>query len=922
VPTANPWEKIKAVVGHALELEPGERTAYLDLACAEEPGMRAEVESLLAAHGEADGLSVGAGFKAGAEAFPPGVQAEQTIGPYVLVRELGAGGMGQVWLAQQTQPVRRRVALKVIRAGIHDTAIVQRFFYERQSLAQMEHPAIARVFDAGTTAAGQPYLVMEFVDGLPITEYCDTNQLGLRERLGLFLKVCEGVQHAHQKAIIHRDLKPSNILVVEVDGKPQPRIIDFGLAKTTVPAVPGETLYTQVGAFLGTPGYMSPEQADPAVRDIDTRTDVYSLGVILYELLTGTPPFETQNWKQMRLDEVLRQLRESDPPRPSTRVSENRTASTAAAEARAMPPFQLVSALRGDLDWITMKALEKDRDRRYGSPSELAADVERHLEHRPVMARPAGHWYELQKYVRRHRTLVGATAAAFLLLAAFATRESLQARRIARERDRANQEAATAKETADFLVRLFEVTDPSEARGKSVTAYEILNQASKRIDTELQQPSVRARLELTMARAYKGLGLYQPSVDLAAHSWSTRRSLLGENDAATLESRSELGDSLRALGKKDDAETQLRATLDAQRAALGADAQAAYTTMARLGVVVYLKGDLKQAEALLRESSDGLRRYGALATAELVGALQYLGSALRDEDKREDALKVEQESLNLARKTYGPDHPTTLSSLDAIGLLYWDLGRLDDAESYLRQSLDASRRVLGPEHPDTLTTQANLGLVFLDRRKYADAEAAFRATADGDRKALGPDHEYTLSAVNNLCAALRLQAKYDEAERYCREALDGRRRTLGEDNPRTLNSLNAVGSLQRSAGHLAEAETTLRDAYERRRKALGPDHADTIISMGNLGEVLLDRGKVGEAAPLLQDAAARARATVPATDLTLPNTLAKWGRCQMMQHHPADAKATLARAVDLYQKIVGAQDDRTQAAQKLLAKVE
>jgi len=427
------WQQIKAGLHQALALEGPSRQAYIAKITADDAELRQELESLIEAHeGSAESfLNIPAAvMDAGAETAY--LQADARIGNYRLVCEIGRGGMGQVWLAEQMAPVRRLVALKLIRAGMYDETVAHRFQSERQSLAIMDHPAIAKVFDAGSTPQGQPYFVMEYVPGLPITEYCDQKRLKIRDRLELFIQACEGVQHAHQKAIIHRDLKPANILIVEVDGKAVPRIIDFGLAKAATPRPADETLYTQYGQFIGTPGFMSPEQIDPDIKDIDTRTDVYSLGVILYVLLTGLQPFETQR-QRPPLDQWLRRLREEEPPHLSAKLSEDRENADTIAAARSTERKHLVSLLRGDLEWIAGKALERERERRYGTPSELAADLRRYLNHEPVMARPASAAYQIRKFVRRHRVaaaviaMVGVLAIAASSAALIAVREKHEA---------------------------------------------------------------------------------------------------------------------------------------------------------------------------------------------------------------------------------------------------------------------------------------------------------------------------------------------------------------------------------------------------------------------------------------------------------------------------------------------------------------
>ena len=448
--TVHAWERVKDVLHQAMQLPTEDRARFLDEACGDDPSLRSEVRSLLAAgddvcssflaSGPAGALGHAADEIASGIALVPGQVFSER---FQLIHKLGEGGMGQVWLAEQLSPVRRQVALKLIKAGIYDESLVQRFESERQSLAIMDHPAIAKVFDAGTSAQGQPYFVMEYVPGLPITQYCDQKKLKIADRLELFNQACEGVQHAHQKAIIHRDLKPANILVVEVDGKPVPRIIDFGLAKSATSYTEGEALYMQMGHFVGTPGYISPEQADPNVKDIDTRTDVYSLGTVLYILLSGSPPFVGLAGERLPVHELIHRLREEEPPSPSVRVSGDCT--KAACLARGTDPKHLVSLLRGDLDWITMKALEKNRDRRYGTPSELAADIRRYLNHEAVSSRPAGAGYRLRKYIRRHSALLAAAAAVVLVLMAGATVSTFEAIRARQARQAALHERDLAE---------------------------------------------------------------------------------------------------------------------------------------------------------------------------------------------------------------------------------------------------------------------------------------------------------------------------------------------------------------------------------------------------------------------------------------------------------------------------------------------
>ncbi len=621
------------------------------------------------------------------------------IGPYHLLERIGEGGMGEVWLAEQKYPVRRRVALKLIKAGMDTREVVARFESERQALALMDHPAIAKVFDAGSTPQGRPYFAMEYVAGIPITSYCDKHTLSTRERLELFVHVCEGVQHAHQKAIIHRDLKPSNILVTEVDGKPVPKIIDFGVAKAISHRLTAETMFTRVGAIVGTPEYMSPEQADSAGEDIDTRTDVYSLGVVLYELLVGALPLD---FRKLAFDEMLRKLREEDAQKPSTKLRTLGDQSTPAAHKRRTEPAALTRQLRGDLDSITLKALEKNRSRRYGMASDLAGDLGRYLRNEPVSARPADIAYRARKYVRRHRLGVAAATTLVLLLVAFAITEGFQLRRTMRERDRADR-------VTNFMTSMFKVSNPSEARGNKVTAREILDRASKEIGTGLaSDPGTQAQMMNVMGTVYFNLGLYSQAHALLARALEIRTRILGMGHPDTLKSMNNLGTTFDEEGRYAEAEKFHRQVLDIRRRTLGPDHADTLASMNNLANSLGEQGHYAEAEKLMRQAIDIEDHVFGPDDKNTVGSRENLAITLDEEGKYAEAVKVEREVLDARRRLVGWEHPETLRSMSNLGAALMHIGNYDEAGKLERQVLDIQRRVLGPDHPDTAATTYNL----------------------------------------------------------------------------------------------------------------------------------------------------------------------------------------------------------------------
>ncbi len=837
------WIKIKQIVGDALELSPSQRPEFLRHACGQDPALREEVQSLLAAYAEADGLSHSPWSEQTLEA----ALLRQSIGPYRLVNKLGEGGMGQVWLAEQTGPVRRLVALKLIRGGFFDPILLQRFQAERQSLAIMDHPYIAKVFEAGATAEGQPYFAMEYVEGLPITVYCDEKKFSIPERLHLFVQVCDGIQHAHQKAIIHRDIKPANILVVEVDGKPIPRIIDFGLAKTIAAADSGKTLFTQVGSFLGTPGYTSPEQTDPSLQDIDTRTDVYSLGVVLYQLLAGHPPFDPERLKKHSLEKVLSLLREEDPQTPSDKVRRTRETSTTLAALRRTDALQLVTLLRGDLDWITMKALERDRERRYSSPSDLAADLTRYLANRPVLARPASRGYRVQKYVRRNRVAVSVAAGALALLIAFTVMQAFQLRRITRERDRANR-------VTDFITSMFKVSDPSEARGNTITAREILDKSSQEIETGLSKdPELQAKMMSVMGEVYLNLGLLPIARSLIEQSIDIRRPLLGLRNRETLDSLDKLAWVLQEQGRYAMAEKIEREILPIRREMFGPEDKDTLSSELNLANDLCEQAQYAESEKLDREALAIRERKLPEDPVTLI-ELSNLAITISLTGRYKESDQILTEALATMNRTLGPEHPFTIKALSNLADNYDKEGRFADAEQITRKTLAIRRRVLGPDHPDTLTNGGDLGTLLYEQDLYAEAEQIHRETLEKQKRITGPEHPQTLQTMKNLADDLSALHRYMEAEQLSRESWEIAQRVLGAEHPNTLRAAVGLGAVYRLEGRYAEAERITRAALYSQHKIFGDSHADCAFSEYNLAVIAAAQKKRDSAFALLQTA--------------------------------------------------------------------
>ena len=828
----------------------------------------------------------------------PGEGEGDLIGGYKLLQSIGEGGMGSVWMAQQSAPIQRKVALKIVKLGMDTKEVVARFEAERQALAMMDHPHIAKVLDGGATDHGRPFFVMELVRGTPITDYCDKAKLGLRERLALFMQVCGAVQHAHHKGIIHRDIKPSNVMVSLYDGVAVPKVIDFGIAKATSGELTRNTLFTRYEQMIGTPEYMAPEQAELSGLDIDTRADVYSLGVLLYELLTGTLPFDIKAALQVGYDELLRTIREVDPATPSTRVSTLGDEASPIAAKRHVEAGSLAKNLRGDLDWIVMKALEKDRARRYETANGFAMDIERYLNQEPVIAAPPSAMYRMRKFVqRRKRTVVAIGAIVILVIAgsvgtgvgwwrtqkanegldvalgeksAALGRETLERERAEQNEVRALRAEAEAKaEALRAAAAEKEASQRADERDQIATF-----QAERLAQIDAEMMGVRLRRSLLAAGGddrHASLTKNLAGLNFTSISLKVLEQNLFAETIASIDRQFEgqplvqaqllitIGVVLRKLGLLDLAMDPTQRALGIRREKLGDDHPDTLGAIGHIGVLLESQGKLDEAEPFHREALEGNRRVQGDDHPHTLGSINNMGALLSGQGELAEAEPFFREALKGHRRVLGDDHRRTLSSINNLGFLLQSQGKLAEAEPFFREALEGKRRVLGNDHPDTLIAIGNMGYLLQGQGKLAEAEPYLREALEGSRRVLGDDHPDTLRAIGNMGSLLQSQGKLAEAEPFYREALEGRRRVLGDDHPDTLIAIGNMGFLLWNQGKLDEAEPFYRETLEGSRRVLGNDHPDTLRAIGNMGYLLQGQGKLAEAEPFYRETLERSR---------------------------------------------------------------
>lgn len=913
----NLW-RIAEVLEGAMAEAPADRRRWLEQTCAGEPELLVEVLALLDHDDEARGFfeRLGAGLEQHLATVAPAGHLQQAFGPYRTIAELGRGGMGVVYLAERVDGAfDRRVALKVVKGELESPEAARRFLAERQILARLDHPNIARLFDGGVNAEGRPFLVMEVVDGLPLRTYCDRHRLSIGARLKLFVSVCEAVELAHRNLVVHRDLKPSNILVTP-DGLV--KLVDFGIAKLLADSAEDGPEVDRSIAL--TPEYAAPEQVSGG--PVTTATDVYSLGVVLFELLAGSRPFP-ENHTTARQEPPV-------PPSAAIRQASGlRPALDEVAAARGIGPRRLVRLLEGDLDQIVLEALQPDPARRYAGAQHLREDIERHLAGYPIVARAASRWHRCVKFVQRHTLGVSLATAALVLILAFAALMTLQSWRLAREQARAAQ-------VTELLVELFEVADPAESRGQSLTAREVLDRGTARLAGRLDgDPELKSDLLGMMGRVYRNLGLYDQAQSLLEETIALRRRAPGrrESIATGLDELAELsrlqgrydvalslldeahglrpsgnsgtavarhldirGKVLLAKGELDAAEREVHRALELNRAALPAVPAAVAENLNNLAAIAFGRGRLSEAESRFREALR-LRRSALGGDHPLVAAtLNNLATVLTQAGRHGEAREVLEEALSLYLQLLGDHHPRVATTRNNLGLIHMALGREAEALGLFERSLEERRRLFPSGHPDVAQSLTNLGLLLHDLGRLEEAERALREATELQRRIHGDSHPAVVAGRNNLALTLAAGGRLPESKAMLEAGLETLLQTLGPDHPQVATAQTNLATVLADSGENARAAALLARSLELRRTRLPEGHPHVAYSLLGLGRELTLDGDPAAAEPLLREALAIRRTALPPRHWRVAEAEASLGLCLIALGRGAEARLLLEPA--------------------------